>query len=54
MASTEPGRHVVKVDIEFTADVEQKIRELAAQEIDKRLQQLRLAPIDLTADQRSL
>lgn len=45
---------VVKVDIEFTADVEQKIRELAAQEIDKRLQQLRLAPVDLTAEQRSL
>lgn len=54
MASTEPGRHVVKVDIEFTEDVEQKIRAIAAQEIDKRLQELHLAPIDLTADQRLL
>lgn len=54
MASSEAGRAKVTVEIEFTADVEQKIRELAALEIDKRLQQLHLAPVDLTAEQRSL
>lgn len=44
----------VRVEIAFTEATEQKIRELAASEVDKRLQQLRLAPVDLTGDHPSV
>ncbi|CAN5146120.1 hypothetical protein BH11ACT6_BH11ACT6_34790 [soil metagenome] len=47
-----PDKNTVTVSIELDPNAEQAIRAIARNEIDKRLQELRLAPIDLTAKER--